>query len=269
MKYLCLLFPLLTLVSACSPEKTDSKWQLVWNDEFDYTGLPDTTKWGYSVGGHGWGNNELQYYTDARLENAQVKEGVLVITAIKEPLKGMDYTSTRLITRGKGDFMYGRIEVRAKLPDARGTWPAIWMMPSHWEFGNGEVWPDVGEIDIMEHVGYDKGVIHSSAHSKDYYWKVGTQKTATIDIPDACEAFHTYTFEWSESVMRTYVDDQLYFVYENEGLGVNKWPFNKPFFLILNVAVGGAWGAVEGIDESAFPQSMEVDYVRYYKAVTP
>ncbi|MCG8527460.1 MAG: glycoside hydrolase family 16 protein [Opitutales bacterium] len=239
-------------------------WVLVWSDEFDGNGLPNESKWTYDVGGFGWGNKELQYYTDARIENAEVSNGTLKITAIREDFETNSYTSARLVTRSKCDFGYGRLEIRAKLPSAVGTWPAIWMMPQDWTFEDGG-WPSVGEIDIMEHVGWEPGVIHASAHSEDYQWQKGTQKTATIRIPDATEAFHTYVLERDENVIRAYVDDQLYFEYKNEGLGVTKWPYNKPFYLILNIAVGGAWGSVEGIDETAFPQTMEVDFVRFYQ----
>lgn len=241
-----------------------SGYELVWNDEFEYTGLPDSSKWNYAVGGHGWGNNELQYYTYARKENAFVENGVLTITAIKEKFEENDYTSTRLISKGKGDWQHGRFEIRAKVPDGIGTWPAIWMMPSDWSFGQGQ-WPDVGEIDILEHVGYDPGVVHASAHSKDYQWQAGTQKTGTIKVPTATTEFHTYRLDWSKELIQTYVDNELFFEYANEGLGWTKWPYEKPFYLILNIAVGGAWGAVEGIDEDAFPQKMEVDFVRVYK----
>lgn len=263
---LIILYTVFSATLSASAVEDSREWKLVWNDEFEYSGLPDESKWGYAVGGHGWGNNELQYYSQARTENVEAKDGVLSITARKEAIEGMDYSSTRLISRGKGDFLYGRLEIRAKLPDGRGTWPAIWMMPSDWSYGNGGVWPDIGEIDIMEHVGHNRGVIHASAHSKDYQWKIGTQQTGVITIPDASEAFHTYTLEWSTEVMRAYVDDEMYFEYYNEGLGIDKWPYNKPFYLILNVAVGGAWGGEKGIDEKAFPQAMEIDFVRYYQA---
>ena len=216
------------------------------------------------MGGHGWGNDELQYYTEARPENAVVQDGHLIITARHEPYEGRTYTSARLVSQGKGDWQYGRFEIRARLPDARGTWPAIWMMPSDWQFEDGG-WPDVGELDIMEHVGYDPGVVHASAHSRDYQWQTGTQQTGTITVPDASEVFHTYVLEWEAEAVRAFVDDSLYFSYENEGEGWTKWPYDKPFSLILNVAVGGAWGGAEGIDESAFPQAMEVDYVRVYE----
>ena len=245
-------------------EVTKSGWKLVWVDEFNYTGLPDSTKWKYDTEGNadGWGNSEAQFYTIARPQNAHVANGKLDISAIREDYEGKKFTSARLVS--KADWEYGRVEVRAKLPDGLGTWPAIWMMPGGWSF-NDDNWPFVGEIDIMEHVGHDLNVIHASAHSKDYQWQIGTQKTGIITVPDATTNFHNYIFEWSPEVMKTYVDDSCFFVYRNEGLGETKWPYDKPFYLILNVAVGGAWGAQKGIDESAFPQTMEVDYVRFYK----
>jgi len=252
-----------TLSNKTTPTELEG-YKLVWNDEFEYEGLPDSTKWNYDVGGHGWGNREQQYYTEARLENAFVKDGKLHIKAIKEQYENCRYSSARVLTRGKGDWQYARMEVRAKLPDGIGTWAAIWAMPSDWTFEDGN-WPDVGEIDIMEHVGYEPGVIHASAHSKDYQWQKNTQKTGTINIKDATQEFHSYIVEWSKDVMRAYVDDSLYFEYKNEGLGITKWPYDKPFYIIMNIAIGGAWGEVKGIDDKAFPQTMEVDYVRIYK----
>jgi beta-glucanase (GH16 family) len=250
-----------TPVASSSPEQ----WRLVWHDEFDGTGAPDSSKWTYAVGGHGWGNKEKQFYTEARVENANQIDGSLHVIARREKWVDNDYTSARVISRGLGDFQYGRFEIRAKVPGARGTWPAIWMMPSDWEFSDGG-WPDVGEIDIMEHVGHDPGVIHASVHSRDYNWQQGTQRTATINVPTATEQFHTYALEWSEDRLAAFVDDKRYFEIFNDGQGAGSWPFNKPFYLILNVAVGGEWGNVEGIDEAAFPQTMEVDYVRVFEA---
>lgn len=179
-----------------SGNEPDPHWELVWSDEFDATGLPDPAKWGYDVGGSGWGNNELQYYTENNPNNARVMNGRLIIEAHRENFGGNEYTSARLVTRGKGDWIFGRFEINAKLPSGRGTWPAIWMLPTQWSYGNGG-WPDNGEIDIMEHVGYDPGVIHASIHTHLYNWPAGTQKTAIINIPDAETAFHTYTLEWS------------------------------------------------------------------------
>lgn len=242
----------------------DSDFQLVWSDEFDYEGHPEPTKWAFDTEGNyaGWGNNEAQHYTENDIDNAWVVDGKLHITAIKENIEGKEFSSARIIS--KPYWKYGRIEVKARLPKARGTWSAIWAMPGGWSFNDGN-WPDVGEIDIMEHVGHDLGTVHASAHSKDYQWQKNTQKTGTIYLPDVSEEFHSYIFEWNEEVMRTYVDDSVYFEYRNEGLGDTKWPYNKPFYLILNVAVGGAWGSVQGIDIDAFPQTMEIDYVRVYQ----
>ncbi len=256
-------------VVGCRPptptqESTGDGWQLVWSDEFDYDGLPDSSKWSYAVGDHGWGNDELQFYTDGRLENASVADGSLRITAVREEFSGRQFTSARLRTHGKGDWQYGRIEVRAKLPEAVGTWPAIWMMPSGWEFSDGG-WPRIGEIDIMEHVGFDPGVIHASVHTEKYYWRIGTQRTDTIRVDDPFGEFHVYALEWTANELRAYVDGEEFFKFENEGLGPPTWPFDKPFSLILNIAVGGAWGGQQGVDDNAFPQIMEVDYVRVFQ----
>ena len=245
-------------------EGAPSTWELVWSDEFDVNGLLDPQKWSYDVGGHGWGNQELQYYTEDRANNAVVRDGKLIISALQEDFEGNTFTSARITTSGKGEWQYGRFEIRARLPEARGTWPAVWMMPGGWSFDQGG-WPDVGEIDIMEHVGSEVGKIHASAHSKDYQWQRGTQKTGTIDLPDVTLSFHTYVLEWTHDVIRAYVDDQLFFEYENEGEGGTKWPYKKPYYLIMNIAVGGAWGGIDGIDDAAFPQAMEVDFVRVYQ----
>lgn len=275
LKNTILILGTIFLLSSCNWKKSDSSvkntestqkgdYQLVWSDEFDYTGLPDSTKWIYDTVGNsdGWGNNEAQYYTIAKKENAWVEDGVLNIIALKEQCEGKDYTSARL--NSKENWLCGKIEVSAKLPKGIGSWSAIWMMPKDWTFKDGN-WPAVGEIDIMEHVGHNLGTIHASAHSTDYQWQIGTQQTDTIQIADVAERFHTYAWEWTPEVMRAFVDDQLFFEYKNEGLGESKWPYTKAFYLILNVAVGGAWGAVEGIDADAFPQTMQVDYVRIYQ----
>ncbi len=257
----------ISFISGCNPKKSAKEsdvFQLVWSDEFDYNGLPDSTLWLYDTEGNsaGWGNNEEQFYTTARKENAWVENGQLSITALREDFEGKKFTSARLVS--KADWQNGRVEVRAKVPAGRGTWSAIWMMPGGWTFNDGN-WPDVGEIDILEHVGHDLNVIHASAHSKDYQWQAQTQKTGIITVPDATEDFHNYILEWTPEVMKAYVDDSCYFTYQNEGLGETKWPYNKPFYLILNLAVGGAWGSVKGIDEAAFPQTMVFDYVRIYQ----
>lgn len=240
-------------------------WHLVWADEFETDGLPNAKKWAYDVGASGWGNKELQYYTQNRPQNARVENGSLIIEARKEQYENAEYTSARLVTKGLEAWTYGRFEIRAKLPDGLGTWPAIWMLPVDWNVGSGS-WPDVGEIDIMEHVGYDVGVVHASAHSKKYQWQIGTQKTGTIELKDATERFHTYVIEWNESKLTAYVDDTLFFEYvKDEGASWESWPYARDYYLILNVAVGGAWGGAKGIDPDCFPQRMEIDYVRVYQ----
>lgn len=275
LKNLAPLLILILLVLSCKQKKSSTQkenvtknrndgFELVWSDEFEYSGLPDSTKWWYDTEGNnaGWGNNEAQFYTESRIENARVENGNLKVIAQKENYENKEYTSVRLVS--KADWQYGKFEIRAKLPAGRGTWSAIWMMPGGWTFNKGN-WPDIGEMDIMEHVGYNPGTIHASAHSKDYQWQIGTQQTDSIYIADATEEFHTYIWEWDHDAVKAYVDNKLFFEYKNEGLGETKWPYEKPFYLILNVAVGGSWGARHGIDESAFPQTMEVDYVRVYQ----
>jgi len=259
-RYLLLIsFILFSLFSKAQYDK------LVWEDDFDYTGLPDSSKWSYDIGGHGWGNQELQYYTENRKENARVEDGKLIIEARKETYNEKEYTSARLVSKHKGDWVYGRIEVRARIPHGTGTWPAIWMLPTEWIYGD-EGWPDVGEIDVMEHVGYDEGVIHGTIHTHDFNHMNGTQKGGRITIEDATSEFHVYAIEWTEDKIDWFVDDEKYFTYENNGAGWSSWPFDKPFHLILNIAVGGAWGGAEGVDDAIFPQKLEVDYVRVYKS---
>jgi beta-glucanase (GH16 family) len=268
------LLALVTTAGTCqSPTETDkageteAAWQLVWADEFDVDGLPDTTKWSYDVGGHGWGNNELQFYTENRLENARVEDGHLVIEARQESVGGRGYSSARLVTKGKGDWQYGRFEARAKLPSGRGTWPAIWMLPTEWRYGG---WPESGEIDIMEHVGYNPDVIHSTVHTGAYNHLRGTQRGDTLYVATARSDFHVYAVEWTEREIRGYVDDTRYFTFENERRTDEdathmEWPFDQPFHLLLNIAVGGNWGGAEGVDNTIWPQQLVVDYVRVYQ----
>jgi len=245
-------------------QNQNNTWKLVWSDEFSENGLPDSKKWSYDTEGNasGWGNNEAQYYTNARLKNAEVKDGFLYINAIREDFEGKKYTSARLITKSKGDWLYGKVEVRAKLPDGRGMWPAIWMLPTDWTYGG---WPASGEIDIMENVGYDPYVIVASAHTQSYNHVIGTQKNAKLTISDCYTEFHNYILEWDATEYRVYVDENLYFTFKNEGKGFTVWPFDKRFHLLLNIAVGGNWGGVQGIDDTIFPRSMVVDYVRVYQ----
>ena len=245
---------------------TDSElaWKTVWSDEFDRAGLPDPEKWAYEVGGHGWGNRELQFYTADRRENARVEGGKLIIEARREPWEGQPYTSARLSSRHR--WTYGRIEVRAKLPRGRGTWPAIWMLPVTGTYGKGG-WPDSGEIDIMEHVGFDPGVVHASVHTRAYNHVDRTQRSARIAVPTAQDDFHVYLVEWTPRGIRAAVDGSWYFSFANERLATGdadwrQWPFDREFRLLLNLAVGGGWGGQKGVDESIWPQRLEIDYVR-------
>ncbi len=238
-----------------------SDYRLVWADEFDRDGAPDSAKWSYDVGGHGWGNNELQFYTRDRRENARVENGRLVIEARREAWEGREFTSARLVTKGKADWTYGRVEVRAKLPAGRGSWPAIWMLGSTTPLR----WPDDGEIDIMEHVGFDPGVIHASVHTKQYNHVAGTQRTGRIAVSDAQAAFHVYAVEWEPDRIRAFVDDRAYFEFPREEGGKPVWPFDAPHHLLLNVAVGGNWGGQKGIDPGSLPYRFEIDYVRVYR----
>jgi len=259
-------------VASAAPAQTPREpvapagWKLVWHDEFDRDGPVDPTKWNYDVGGDGWGNHELEFYTKERPENARVENGRLIIEARREPWHGSAYTSARLTTKNKGDWPCGRFEIRAKLPLGRGTWPAIWMLPTVWNLGNGG-WPDNGEVDIMEHVGYNPGSVHASTHSRKNQWRNHNQRTAIEQVPDAGTAFHTYGMEWDAGEIRIFVDDHTYFTSRRDGGDWTSWPFTRDFHLLLNLAVGGDWGGEKGVDGSCFPQRMEVDYVRVYQRI--
>ncbi|GGM79870.1 hypothetical protein GCM10010967_09570 [Dyadobacter beijingensis] len=238
-----------------------------WQDEFTTPGEPDPAKWSYNLGDHGWGNNELENYTD-KIGNARVEDGNLVITAIKEPSGKQQYSSARLVSKGKGDFLYGKFEIRAKLPKGRGTWPAIWMLASGNDYGN-KGWPDNGEIDIMEHVGFDQDRVHGNIHTKAFNHAIKTNKGSNVVVQGLSEDFHVYTCEWTPDAVTILVDGNAYFTFKKEAAYQwPEWPFDKPFHLILNIAVGGNWGGQKGVDDSIFPQKMEVDYVRVYPLVT-
>ena len=236
-------------------------WKLVWSDEFNYEGLPDSTKWGYDIGGDGWGNHELEYYTSQRLENARVKNHTLIIEARKEQRGTSKFTSARLVTKGKGDWTYGRIIVNAKLPEGRGTWPAIWMLSSVSPMN----WPDDGEIDIMEHVGFDPGAIHASVHCKKYNHVIGTQKTAITHVPNFSSTFHLYAMEWSADSISMSIDEKKYFSFANEHSGYAAWPFDQKMHLLLNLAIGGDWGGQKGVDDKDYPKQMLISFVRVYQ----
>ncbi|MBC9930614.1 family 16 glycosylhydrolase [Chitinophaga qingshengii] len=229
--------------------------KLLWSDEFNQDGAPDPKKWGYDIGtgDNGWGNAEAQYYTD-RQQNVSVSDGTLKIIAQKESYNGKDYTSARMLTKGKFNFTYGRVEVSAKLPVGGGTWPAIWMLGSNIATAG---WPACGEIDIMEHKGNEPQKIYGTVHHPDHAGANGDGGTTMV--ANETGAFHKYTLDWSPKQLRWYVDDKLYFTFNNAaGL-----PFNHDFFILLNFAVGGTFGGA--IDPAFTKGVMEVDYVRVYK----
>lgn len=237
--------------------------QPIWSDEFNYAGLPDSNKWSFEVHGPGWVNNEWQNYTDRRLENARVENGRLIIEARRDGFGGHEISSARIRTAHKGDWLNGRVEVRAKLPRGRGTWPAIWMLPTDWAYGG---WPDSGEIDIMENVGYEPTAIHGSIHSNGRNHMLGNNFTVTTWDGSVQDQFHTYAIDWNQDRIEFYLDGKRYGIYQNPHQGWSTWPFDKRFNLILNLAIGGMWGGAQGVDMNIFPARMEVDYVRVYAA---
>ncbi len=258
----CLL--IIYVLTSCNASKApaENAWTLSWSDEFNYTGLPDSSKWDYDTGGHGWGNNELQYYTDSDIRNVEVNNGTLKLRALREKTGDKDYSSARMVTRGKADFTYGKIEINAKLPAGRGLWPALWMLGNNIETVD---WPECGEIDIMEHVGYEKDSIFGTIHTKAYNHVIGTQKMKKIFIKDPYGSFHRYTLEWTPEHMKFFLDDTLFNEITNEKKSTAEWPFDSPFYLLMNIAVGGNLGGQHGVDSTVFPATMEVDYVRVYK----
>lgn len=252
----------LLFVAACqtNQEKKETQEQpkLLWAEEFEYDGKPDTNVWSHEIGYRR--NNEKQYYTNA-LENCRVENGMLVIEARKEKTDSFNYSSASIRTKGKKDFLYGRIEVKAKLPRGIGTWPAIWMLGTR----DDTRWPEKGEIDIMEYVGFAPDKIYANVHTKAYNHVLGTNKGDSIEIPEPYNDFHLYAIDWRKEKIDFFVDSVKYFSFQNEGTGNDTWPFDKPHYLLLNLAIGGAWGGQHGIDTTIFPQKYYIDYVRYYK----
>ena len=236
---------------------------LVWADEFAVDGLPDTSRWAYDVGSWGWGNAELQHYTAARAENARVEDGRLVVEAHRERYDSMDYSSARLVTRGKADWTYGYLEARVKLPTGRGTWPAVWMLGDDIaEVG----WPMCGEIDIMEHVGYAPDSLYGTVHTAAYNHVRGTQMGRAIEVPGIEDGFHVYAIDWDAERIAWHLDGEEYHRFERpDGAGLEEWPFDAPQHLLVNLAVGGNWGGRHGVDTSVWPQRMEVDWVRVWQ----
>ena len=225
----------------------------VWSDEFNTTGAPNSSNWGYDLGAGGWGNNESQNYTN-RSDNVKVENGVLKIILKKESYLGSNYTSARLLSKGKFSIKYGKIEFRAKLPSGGGTWPALWTLGDNISTAG---WPACGEIDIMEHVGNDLNKIHGTLHFPGR--SGGNADSSTKIISNASTEFHIYSIDWRADSIKFYIDNELFKNFTN----TSNLPFNQKFFIIMNVAMGGNFG---GAIDSAFVQStMEVDYVRVYQ----
>ena len=238
-------------------------WSLLWADEFSQTNgtAPDSTKWGYDTGGSGWGNNELQYYTN-RTENARIEGGQLIIEARAESFGGRNYTSARLLTKDKWAWTYGRIEARIKIAKGQGIWPAFWMLGSN--IGSAG-WPNCGEIDIMENIGALPSTVYGTIHGPGYSGAGGISGNTNWLDGALGDAFHVYAIEWEENRIRWFLDGQLFFTLTPANLPAGStWVFNQPQFLLLNLAVGGNWpGSPNGA--TIFPQRMAVDYVRVYK----
>lgn len=268
-----LLFCTSLVTSICAGQSTPanpaaSNWKLVWSDEFNARdgSAPDPSKWVLEAGGNGWGNNELEYYT-SRPQNTQIKNGNLVITVRAEKYTGADnvtrdYTSARLKTQGKFSRTYGRFEARIKIPYGQGMWPAFWMLGSDIDQVG---WPACGEIDIIENIGREPATVHGTIHGPGYSGAQGIGAPYTLPKSRFADEFHLYAVEWERNVIRFYVDENLYATRTPADLPKNtQWVYHKPFFLILNLAVGGSWPGNPD-STTTFPQVMLVDYVRVYE----
>jgi beta-glucanase (GH16 family) len=237
-------------------------WKLMWHDEFDGNAI-DPANWTFDTGGGGWGNGEAEYYT-SRPENARVENGLLVIEARQEKYEGSYYTSARLKTQGLQSFQFGRIEARLKVPSGDGLWPAFWMLGTDF---NGKNWPDCGEVDIMEYVGREPDLIMGTAHGPGYSGALGLSKWNRQEY-NIADDFHTYAVEWESGQIRWYYDGEPYFTVTRADVGDRQWVFDHPFFIILNLAVGGQLAGPIGL-KTEFPARLVVDYVRVYQAANP
>ena len=259
-----LYFLLITIVvSGCEDDSQTvvNFEQLVVQDEFDSDGAPNSEIWNFDIGTgvNGWGNNELQYYTD-RPENVQVQNGYLIITAKEEPYRGSNYTSAKLLTKGKIEQTYGRFEARMKLPWGQGIWPAFWMLGADIDVNP---WPGAGEIDIMEYRGQNPSIVLGSVHGPGYSGGEAVTKSYTLQNDRFDTGFHVFGIEWGSDYVNYYVDDVLYNQITPADVP-GEWVFNKPFYVIINLAVGGTFVGSPN-EETVFPQTMIIDYVRIYK----
>ncbi len=249
------------------PIATDEGWELVWHDEFDGDSI-DRSNWTFDIGGWGWGNGEAQFYTD-RPENARVENGLLVIENRQERYENSYYTSARLLTQGLHTFQYGRIEARIKVPSGVGTWPAFWMLGDNFgrdtEDPTQSNWPNVGEIDIMEYVGREPDLVVGTVHGPGYAGAGGLTKWNRQDYPIG-DDFHTFSIEWDFEGIRWFYDGELYYDLSRDAVGNREWVFDQPFFIIINLALGGTLGGTISLD-TEFPQNLYVDYVRVYQPV--
>lgn len=249
------------------PATAQEGWELVWSDEFDGDAI-DPANWTYDIGGWGWGNGEAQYYTD-RPQNARVENGLLVIEARQEKYEDSYYTSARLITQGLRSFQYGRIEARMKVPEGAGLWPAFWMLGNDFQRNPDDPfdsnWPQVGEVDIMEYVGREPDLIMGTVHGPGYSGAGGLGRWNRQEYDIAGE-FHTYAIEWDETGITWFYDGEPYYTLTPQDLNDREWVFNKEFFLLLNLAVGGQFAGTIGLD-TKFPANLYVDYVRVYQRV--
>ena len=265
-----LLALLMALTLNCLPTPASAEalevphnYRLVWSDEFEGNGPPDPAKWLHDThrNAQGWYNNELQYYSGPRAENAERRDGTLVIRARREALRGaadwggQGYTSARLLTRGRGEWTYGFFEIRARMPCGKGTWPAIWTL------GSGGKWPDDGELDILEHMGHTPARVSSAVHVAAGH--AGQAFSASTPLATACSAFHRYQMHWTPDGVTFGVDGQAYMRYPRTDLGPRQWPFDRPQYLLLNLAIGGDLGGP--VDDSIFPVEFQIDYVRVYQ----
>ena len=258
------LLALLLLLPAAMASAEPAGWKLAWSDEFNQPdgSPPDPAKWGYDIGGNGWGNNEREYYT-ARTNNARIEDGKLVIEARKEDYGGRTITSARLLTKGKWSWTYGRLEARIKIPRGQGMWPALWMLGTNIDSAG---WPACGEIDAMENIGKEPGKIHGTLHGPGYSGARGIGGPATLPGGAAgADDFHVFAVECEPNDIRWFMDGRQYFQVTPANLPAGaRWVFNAPRFLLLNLAVGGNWPGYPDAT-TVFPQRMVVDYVRFYR----
>jgi beta-glucanase (GH16 family) len=259
---------ILSIALSCTRRAADANgYSLIWSDEFEINGKPSELKWTYDVGDGcpnncNWGNNELQFYTNGVPKNVRIESGHLIIEAHKEKIGNKDYTSTRMTSKNLGDWKYGKIEISAKLPQGKGIWPAFWMLPTDWEYGG---WPESGEIDIMEHVGFTPDSVFATVHTKSFNHVDHTQSSKAIHCKTLSTKFHTYGIEWNENKIDFFFDHKKYSSFNNNMSGFEAWPFDKKFHAILNLAVGGNWGGKMGVDPNIWPQKFTIDYIRVYQ----